>query len=267
MHKLKLIRFSFLAAVVLGGALVGVSPVSAHAAPNNYACTGGSIPAGDYAWLTVDGSCTVDAGSVSVQHDLIVRKGGILVAAFGGSDLTVVHNLRVERDAVLVLGCEPQIFPCFNDPDQEEGTLTSHDMIGGSLTARDALAVLVHNIQIGKNVDIHGGGGGMNCDSQDALFGSPAYATVEDSVIGGHASIVGWQSCWLGFIRNTVAHNVSFNKNVTADPDGNEVVTNVISGKLHCEGNSPAPQVGDSEGSPNTVAHGASGQCTALVAP
>jgi hypothetical protein len=35
------------------------------------------------------------------------------------------------------------------------------------------------------------------------LFGSPAYATYEDNVIGGNAVIDGWQSCWLGFIRNT----------------------------------------------------------------
>ena len=33
-----------------------------------------------------------------------------------------------------------------------------------------------------------------------------------------------------------------------SDPDGNEYVTDVIAGNLNCRGNSPAPQVGDSDG-------------------
>jgi hypothetical protein len=52
--------------------------------------------------------------------------------------------------------------------------------------------------------------------------------------------------------------------NVVADPDGNEVVTNTIYGSLNCAGNDPAPQVGDSEGSPNHVTGPETGQCVGL---
>jgi hypothetical protein len=140
-------------------------------------------------------------------------------------------------------------------------------MIGGNLKAEHALAVLAHSNTIGGDVKINGGGGGVNCDSQDALFGSPAYATIEDSTIGGNVTIQHWKSCWLGLFRNTVSGDVKFDHNVTADPDGNEIATNVISGKLSCKGNSPVPQFGDSGGSPNTVSGGAKGQCTAVTGP
>jgi hypothetical protein len=49
---------------------------------------------------------------------------------------------------------------------------------------------------------------------------------------------------------------------VLEDPDGNEYVTNVIRGSLMCWGNSPAPQVGDSEGLINDVTGSKTGQCT-----
>jgi hypothetical protein len=52
--------------------------------------------------------------------------------------------------------------------------------------------------------------------------------------------------------------------NTVADPDGNEVVTNTIYGSLNCAGNDPAPQVGDSEGSPNSVTGAETGQCAGL---
>ena len=42
------------------------------------------------------------------------------------------------------------------------------------------------------------------------------------------------------------------------------VVTNSIHGNLTCSGNSPAPQVGDSEGLPNVVTGQKIGQCAAV---
>jgi len=51
---------------------------------------------------------------------------------------------------------------------------------------------------------------------------------------------------------------------VLADPDGNEYVTNVIHGSLMCWDNSPAPQVGDSEGLPNDVTGAKTGQCSSV---
>ncbi len=250
--------------VVFVAAFAVFVPLSSAASGGSYTCTGGSIPAGTYSFLTVAGPCAVDSGPVAVLNNTVVQSGGDLYAAFGGSDLTVGKNLDVKPNGVLVLGCEPEAFICLNDPDQNVGTLATNDSIGGNLTSTGALAVLVHHTNVGKNVVQSGGGGGVNCDSQAALFGSPAYATYEDVSIGGNASITGFRSCWLGFFRNTVGGNVSFNNNVTADPDGNEVATNTIGGNLDCSNNAPAAQVGDSGGAPNIAAH-ATGQCKKLV--
>ena len=259
--------FLGVAALALLAAFFATTAASARAAQGQaFTCTGGSIPAGSYSSLTISGFCTLDAGSVNAQR-VNVTDGGVFVAAFGGSDLTVGQNLRVSANGALVLGCEPEEFTCFNDPDQSGGTLLTHDVIGGNLIADGALAVLVHADQILGNAIVSGGGGGVNCDSQDALMGSPAYLTIEDSTIGGNAVVTNFHSCWLGFIRNDVSGNVNFHGNVTFDPDGNEIVTNTISGNLNCTGNSPAPQVGDSEGEPNVVGRRANGQCAGLVAP
>lgn len=230
-------------------------------------CTGGSIAPGTYSSLKISGPCTVDAGSVTVQHDLTVQPNGALFAAFGGASVVVGGNLNVQHDGVLVLGCEPEAFVCFNDPDQEVGTLSSRGTVFGNLQADHALAVLVHDTFIGHDLNVNGGGGGVNCDSQDALFGSPAYATFEDVSIGGNATINKWQSCWLGFFRTTVQNNVNFHGNVTADPDGNEVQTNTVGGNLDCHGDNPAAQSGDSGGAPNTVLGHATGECASLTGP
>jgi len=80
----------------------------------------------------------------------------------------------------------------------------------------------------------------------------------------GGVTIDGYNGFWMGFIRNTVNGGVNLNNNVLVDPDGNEYVTNHINGGLNCSGNSPAPQVGDSEGSPNIVNGRKTGQCAGL---
>lgn len=228
-------------------------------------CTSGSVTPGTYSSLAINGFCTVDAGSVVVQHSLTVEPNGGLLAAFGGGpSLTVGGSVYVRTNGVLVLGCEPEAFVCFNDPDQQVGTLASRGTVFGNLKAHNALAVLVHNTYVGNDLTLDGGGGGVNCDSQDALFGSPAYATFEDTSIGGTATIKHFRSCWLGFFRNTVQHSVLFRDNIVADPDGNEVQTNTVRGNLICRADSPAAQEGDSGGSPNTVLGRALGECTAI---
>ena len=75
-------------------------------------------------------------------------------------------------------------------------------------------------------------------------------------------TIEGYNGFWQGFLRNNVNGSVNFNNNTVVDPDGNEVQTNEIHGSLNCVGNTPAPQQGDSEGSPNHVTGAKTGQCT-----
>jgi hypothetical protein len=166
--------------------------------------------------------------------------GGSLLAAYGGSDVTVGGNLDVQTNGVLVLDCEPTFYICLNDPDQSVGTLTMTDMVGGSLTGENALAVVVHATAIGHNVLLSGGGGGVSCSSSlPVLGGAPPYGDFEDNTIGGNLTITGWRSCWLGFLGDTITHDANFHGNVTAGPDGNEIATNSISGNLNCNGNSP----------------------------
>ncbi|HLY34528.1 MAG TPA: hypothetical protein VKQ07_08350 [Jatrophihabitantaceae bacterium] len=254
-----------LGAVVAGAALVVIAlpAATAGAAGAPYTCQGGSIPAGSYGSVVVAGFCQVDSGNVNVSGSFTVNPDAGLLAAFGGSDLHVGMNFIVGSGAIVVLGCEPEAFTCFNDPDQNVGTLSTHHTIGLNFAATGALMVLAHNNQIGGNATQTGGGGGVTCD----LFplgpdGPPAYSTWEDNSIARNASVTGVQTCWMGFIRNTVGNNVNYSNNVLADPDGNEVVTNTVGRNLNCSGNDPSPQIGDSDGDANVIGGQATGQCT-----
>jgi hypothetical protein len=254
------------AAIVVAAGLVQVASQAASNAASASTCSGGSVAAGSYASLTVTGFCTVDAGSVSVATNLTVAPGGELVAAFGGSDVHVGGNLLVQSNGVLILGCEPEAFVCFNDPDQTTGTLRTHDTVGLNLTAQNALAVVVHATTIGQNSTVQGGGGGVTCASTiPNIPGPPAYIDFEDDAIGGNSIIQGVQSCWAGYIRNHVARNVIYQGNRFADPDASELTTNTIGGNMICSGNNPVVQFGDSQGSPNVVAGKAIGECTSVV--
>jgi hypothetical protein len=255
------------ASVALIAGFMLTAPSAAIAAGGgSLTCHGGPIPSGTYSSLVVAGSCLVVEGSVTVTGNLTVAPGGVLLQAFGGSNLVVGRNLIIGKNGAAAIGCEPEAFPCLDDPDASSGGTTAATFyIHGNLTANSALAVLAHNGTVGRNVAQSGGGGGVNCDSQDALMGSPAYATYEDVKIGGNANITGFRSCWLGLFRDEVGGNVNFHNNVVADPDGNEVATNDIGGNLNCSANSPAPQVGDSFGDPNMVGGKATGQCRGLT--
>jgi hypothetical protein len=69
------------------------------------------------------------------------------------------------------------------------------------------------------------------------------------------------QSCWLGFFRDTITHDVQFNNNLSGDPDGNEIGANSIVGNFSCAGNSPNPQIGDAGANLTTVFGRVKGQC------
>lgn len=130
--------------------------------------------------------------------------------------------------------------------------------ISGGVHATSPASVQIHFTTINGGIDIEGGSG---------PFGGPFEITwnaIEDNQIHGSVTVNGYDGFWFGFIRNTVRGAVNLTNNVLADPDGNEYVTNTIYGSLNCAGNSPAPQVGDSEGSPNQVTGRKTGQCASL---
>lgn len=257
------------ALLFLAGAGVGVVASADNDSDGDDAtCSGGSIASGVYRNLNISGVCTVDAGSVTVKHNLTVLPGGSLIGLVGGSfttpvgsDLKVGGDLDVQANGIVLLGCEPIHFICSNDPDQSVGSYLTRDTIGGSLRAENALTVVVHQTAIGHNVSVKGGGGGTSCSPLAALGGSPPYDDFEDDIIEGNLTIKDLQTCWLGAFRTTITENLDLKDNVDGDPDGNEMANNSIVGDLSCDGNSPSPQIGDSGGGPSTVFGRASGQC------
>jgi len=173
------------------------------------------------------GRVVVPAGAVCLSDGPVTVRGGVYIQA----------------GATFVLG-------------SEESTNTG--TISGGVHATDAANVQIHFATINGGVDIHGGAG---------PFGPPfdvTFNTIEDNRINGGATIEGYDGFWMGFIRNTVNGSVNLSDNVLVDPDGNEYVTNTIHGSLNCTGNSPAPQIGDSEGEPNNVTGAKTGQCTSV---
>jgi hypothetical protein len=136
-----------------------------------------------------------------------------------------------------------------------EGQFT-HDTVGGNVSANHPLTMYLDGDTIRGDVYSYGGGPGLGLP----FLNFP----VKDNTIGGNLIIKNWHGGWAGAIRNTVGGNLIFSYNISVlDPDAMEVVTNTVGGNLICHGNSPAVQVGDSGGSPNTVSGKKVGQCTA----
>jgi hypothetical protein len=163
---------------------------------------------------------------------------------FGDGPVTIHAGLSIGTGATFMLG-------------SDEGTAAT-GTINGGVRATDPASVEIHFATINGGIHVSGGSG---------AFGGPfevTFIAIEDNVIHGGASVVGYDGFWFGFIRNHVSGSVTLNDNVLADPDGNEYVTNTIHGSLTCSGNSPAPQVGDSEGLPNVVTGQKIGQCSAV---
>jgi hypothetical protein len=153
-------------------------------------------------------------------------------------------GLYVRAGATFVLG-------------SEENPVHSGTIKGG-VHAKNAASVQIHFSTITGGVRIVGGAG---------PFGPPfdvTWNTIEDSHIRGAVYVAGYDGFWQGFFRNTVRGSVSFFDNHVVDPDGNELQTNTIHGNLNCFRNDPAPQEGDSGGSPNVVTGIKTGQCRAV---
>jgi hypothetical protein len=174
-------------------------------------------------------------------HQVVVPAGE---ACFSDGPVTIEGGLFIEPAATFVLGSE--------ENPGNNGT------ISGGVHATNPASVQIHFMTINGGVDVHGGSG---------PFGGPfdiTWNAIEDNQIKGGATVEGYDGFWFGFIRNRVSGTVNLNNNVLEDPDGNEYVTNTIRGSLNCAGNSPAPQVGDSEGAPNFVTGAKTGQCVNL---
>lgn len=176
------------------------------------------------------------------RYGVVVVPAG--AACFGDGGVTISNGLFIQPGATFVLG-------------DEEHPGNNGSIIGG-VHAVNPASVQIHFMSILDGITVQGGSG---------PFGGPfdiTWNAIEDNKIRGNVTVAGYNGFWQGFIRNVVSGSVTMNNNVLVDEDGNEFVTNVISGNLACFGNSPAPQIGDSEGHPNIVGGAKLGQCTAV---
>jgi hypothetical protein len=187
------------------------------------------------------GTACTDMLAAGTYQKVVVPAGATCLSE---GPVTIRGGLFIEPGATFVLGSEENPTPT--------GT------ISGGVHATDPASVQIHFTTINGGIDVRGGSG---------PFGGPFDVTwnaIEDNQINGRVVVSGYDGFWFGFIRNHVNGSVNLNNNVLADPDGNEYVTNTIHGSLNCTGNSPAPQIGDSEGSPNQVTGARTGQCSNL---
>jgi hypothetical protein len=195
------------------------------------------------------GSAVAGSKATTCTGELAAGSYGKVVVPAGATCLsegpvTIRGGLFIGSGATFVLGSE--------ESPGSTGT------ISGGVHATDPASVQIHFARINGGVDVQGGSG---------PFGGPfdiTWNAIEDNRINGGATVEGYNGFWFGFIRNHVNGSVNLNNNVLTDEDGNEYVTNTIHGSLNCAGNSPAPQIGDSEGSANQVTGAKTGQCAGL---
>jgi hypothetical protein len=207
------------------------------------ATVAGALFAGVLGVADAGSSATTCTGVLApgTYQQVVVPDGA---ACLSDGPVLIRGGLFIEPGATFVLGSE--------ENPVNTGT------ISGGVHATNPASVQIHFTTINGGVDVHGGSG---------PFGGPfdiTWNAIEDNRINGDVTVEGYDGFWFGFIRNRVNGSVNLNDNVLADPDANEYVTNTIHGSLNCTGNSPAPQVGDSEGSPNQVTGPKTGQCANL---
>jgi hypothetical protein len=194
-----------------------------------------------------NGTTCTDTLAAGTYQRVVVPEGAVCIS---DGPVTIRGGLYVKAGATFVLGSE--------DKPVDTGT------ISGGVQATNAGSVQIHFTTINGGLDIHGGSGPFGGPFEFFPGFAPTWHAIEDNHINGSVTIDGYNGFWFGFIRNDVHGSVNLNNNVLPDEDANEYVTNTIHGSLNCVGNSPAPQVGDSEGSPNVVTGAKTGQCSSL---
>ena len=101
-------RLGVLGTVAVAGALAfsGGLAAAAPSGPSAYTCTGGDIPSGNYASITVTGACKVPTDAViTVVGNINVAPGATLDAQSAPSTITVGRNVTAAAGSLLELGC------------------------------------------------------------------------------------------------------------------------------------------------------------------
>ncbi|MGV1036852.1 MAG: hypothetical protein ACOYD0_07465 [Candidatus Nanopelagicales bacterium] len=225
--------------------------------PKAYTCTGGVIPSGNYASITVRGACSVPADAViSVVGNVNVRAGAILDAQSAPSTITVGHDVTGASGSLVGLGCQPDYpdksgHPCTEEPDGH-----SKITVRGNVTAIHADTALLNGITVKRNVTLIGGGGSNPW-------------SIKNNTIGGNLTVIGQTAEWLGVLFNSIGGNAALIHITLHDVDpgapGVYVVRNTIGRNLICAGLKPGVSGGFVPGSVNVVGRKAIGQCASLI--
>lgn len=231
---------------------------SSAPAPVAYTCTGGDIPSGTYASITVTGECAVPADAViNVVGGVSVAAGAVLDAQVAPSTITIGRNVTGERGSFVGLGCQPPSFTGNSAHEcaiQPEGHSTI--LVKGNITVTNAIAVQLNGITVNGNVTLTGGG-------------SPIPWSIKNNTIDGNLTVTGQQTEWLGVLFNHVGRNVTLTSIALSDPHpgspGVYIVRNTIERNLTCTGLTPGVSGGFVPGSVNVVGRNATGQCASLV--
>jgi hypothetical protein len=268
----KVARLKILGSVAVTGALALSGSPALAAAPSGqtppaYTCSGGEIPSGSYASITVTGPCAVAADAViDVVGNVNVAAGAMLDAQSAPSTITVGHNVAARSGSILGLGCQPpsltgnSAHECALDP-EGHSTIVVH----GNVTTTDAGAVLLNGITVDGNVTLSGGGGARMPGMDEDIPWS-----IKNNTIGRNLTVHGQTTDWLGVLFNTVAGNATLtNITLTEDHPGASqkvyVVRNTIGRNLICMGLAPGVSGGFIPGSVNVVGRNELGQCAGLV--
>ena len=227
-----------------------------------YTCTGGDIPSGNYASITVTGVCAVPANAViSVVENVNVRAGAVLDAQSAPSTITVGDNVTAAAGSLLGLGCQPNYVdsngnpiktghPCTTEPDGHS-TIT----VNGNVKATDANTVLLNGITVNGNVTLTGGGGAIPW-------------SIKNNTIGRNLTVSEVTANWVGVLFNSIGKNVTLTDITVTDPGDPGrlvfVVRNTIGRNLTCTGLAPGVS-GGFPGEVNVVGRHAIGQCASLV--
>jgi hypothetical protein len=255
----KAIRLRILGSLAVATALAlpTGSAMAAAPGPMPYTCSGGGIPSGDYASITVTGFCGVVPDAViTVVGNLNVGAGAVLDAQSAPSTITIGHNVTAAAGSLVGLGCQPDYphntgHPCAVEPD-------GHSVItvNGNVTATGADTVLLNGVTVKGNVTLTGGGGDIPW-------------SIKNNAIGGNLTVGEITADWLGVLFNSIGKNATLT-NITATDPGDPgrlvfVVRNHIGRNLTCMGLAPGVSGGFFPGSVNVVGRNAIGQCASLV--
>ena len=241
------------ALVFAGGAALADGP-GGHKA---YRCTGGDIPSGTYASITVSGPCSVAADAViKVTGSVRVLAGAVLDAQSAPATITVRHDVSGAPGSIVGLGCQPPAFtnnsahPCQTEPDGH-----STIVVNGNVKLVGAVGVFLNGIEVAGNVTVLGGG-------------SDIPWSIKNDTIHGNLTVAGQTEEWIGILFNTIDKNVSL-KGITLtgvdDTTGSGlnslfVVRNSIGRNIACFRLTPGVF-----GYGNNIGRHALGQCASLA--